>query len=136
VSSRVARSALVALLAILATLALVGCGSNGPSQAELDAQDRKVIALAEKQQARARIVIAVRAKNQAIRAQKRAAALRAKRAQKRYRVIVREVPVTASVSGSGSGLCGPIRGGPLSKKARKARRRQALYYLNLHCGAR
>ena len=56
---------LTVLLAILATLALVGCGSNGPSQAELDAQDRKVIALAQKQQAHARIVMAVRAKNAA-----------------------------------------------------------------------
>jgi hypothetical protein len=128
---------LTVLLAILATLALVGCGSNGPSQAELDAQDRKVIALAQRQQAHARIVMAVRAKNQAIRAQKRAAATLAKRAQKRYRVIVREVPVTPSVSGSGSDLCGPIRGGgPLTNKERKARRRQALYYLNLHCGSR
>jgi predicted small lipoprotein YifL len=128
---------LTVLLAILATLALVGCGSNGPSQAELDAQDRKVIALAQKQQAHARIVMAVRAKNAAIRAQKRAAAARAKRAQKRYRVIIREVPVTPSISGSGSSLCGPIQGGgPLSKKERKLRRRQALYFLNLHCGSR
>jgi predicted small lipoprotein YifL len=133
----VPRRVLTILLAILATLALVGCGSNGPSQAELDAQDRKVIALAQKQQAHARIVIAVRAKNAAIRAQKRAAAARAKRAQKRYRVIVREVPVTPSVGSQGYSLCGPISGGgPLSKKERKLRRRQALYYLNLHCGSR
>jgi hypothetical protein len=48
-------------------------------------------------------------------------------------VIVREVPVPAAVSGAPD-VCGRIRGGsPLSKRERKLRRRQALYYLNLHC---
>ena len=81
------------------------------------------------------IIAAVRAKNRLHRAQKRAAVLRAKRARKRYRVIVNEVIVPApSVSISPYDLCGPVRGGgPLSKRERKRRRRQALYYLNLHC---
>jgi hypothetical protein len=122
------------LLAILATLALVGCGGGGPSQAELDAQDRKVIATEQRQQAHARIVMAIRAKNRALRAQRRAAVLRTKRAQRRYRVIVREVPVTPSVGSAQFDFCAPIRGGgPLSKQARKALRRQTLYYLNLRC---
>jgi len=132
--NRAPRRILTLVLAILATLALVGCGSNGPSQAELDAQDRKAIAIAQRQDAHARIVMAVRAKNRAIRVQERAAAARAKRAQTGYRVIVREVPVTPSVGSSQYGLCAPIRAGaPLSNQARKARRREALYYLNLHC---
>ena len=132
--NRVSRRTLTLLLAIVATLALAGCGSNGPSQAELDAQDRKAIAIEQRQQAHARIVMAVRAKNRAIRAQQRAAAARAKRAQRSYRVIVREVPVTPAVGSSQYDFCAPIRsGGPLSKQERKALRRKALYYLNLHC---
>jgi hypothetical protein len=123
-----------ALLTVLAAVAFVGCGSEGPSKAELAAQDRIVIAKMRKQDAHARIVAAVRAKNRAIRAQKRAASLRAQRARKRYRVIVREVPVVQSISVDPYDLCGPIRGGsPISKRERKRLRRQALYYLNLHC---
>ena len=113
---------------------LVGCGSDGPSQAELAAQDRIVVAFARKQMASARIVAAVRAKNRLLRAQKRAAVLRAKPARQRYRVIVREVPVVALIEISPFDLCGPIRGSAsVSKRERKRLRRQALRYLNLHC---
>jgi len=132
------RRASAALLTVLAAVAFVGCGSDGPSKAELAAQDRIVIAKMRQQDAHDRLVAAVRAKNRAIRAQiraqKRAASLRAQRARKRSRVIVRDVPVVQSISVDPYDLCGPIRGGgPISQRERKRLRRQALYYLNLHC---
>jgi hypothetical protein len=131
--SAVQRRGVAALLTILATVTVFGCGSDGPSAAELAAQDRVVMATQRKQNAHARIVAAVRAKNRLLRAQKRAAALRAKRARKRYRVIIRDVPVPVAVSVAPD-ICGPIRGGgPQSQRERKRLRRQALYYLNLHC---
>ena len=80
--------------------------------------------------------MAVRAKN--VRSEHRSEPPRrhAKRAQRSYRVIVREVPVTPAVGSSQYDFCAPIRsGGPLSKQERKALRRKALYYLNLHCPA-
>jgi hypothetical protein len=127
------RASLVAVT-VLATVSFFGCGSDGPSQAELAAQDRIVLAKMRKQDAHERLVAAVRAKNRLIRAQQRATAIRAKRAQNRNRVIVREVPVVAQVEISQYDLCGPLRGGdPLSVRERKRLRRQALYYLNLHC---
>jgi hypothetical protein len=123
----------VALLVILSAVTAVGCGSSGPSKAELAAQDRVVLAKMRQQDAHDRIVAAVRKKNRLLRAQKRAAALRARRPRRTYRVIVRDVPVPAAVS-VGPDICGPVRGGsPLSKRERKRLRRQALYYLNLHC---
>jgi predicted small lipoprotein YifL len=133
VNVRAGSRATVAALAVVMALTLAGCGSSGPSKAELASQDRVVLATARRQSAHDRLVAAVRAKQRQARARVRAEIRRRNRAQRRNRVVVRDVQVL-TIEMTPSGVCGPIRGGNArSRRERRERRRQALDYLNLHC---
>jgi hypothetical protein len=129
------------VLVVIGALAASRVGNNddpNPSAASVAAQDHALDAanrVAAKN--RARLVAALREKWQAEAAARRAANGNGNGNGNGYRVVIRRSPVLQDARFSAADLCAPARGGSRAeRKARQLRRRQVLYYLNLHCPSR
>jgi Flp pilus assembly protein TadD len=120
----------VLLVAVLATIA--GCGEkSGPSEAELAAQDKQVLAAGRANAAQARLAAAAHQ----LKRRRMLASLRTRRARRLRRARrVTGRTVLQSAGSSAVDLCAPIRGGgPASRRGLRLLRRQMLYGLNLRC---
>jgi hypothetical protein len=122
------------LIALLALGALAACSSSDGGEADVAKQDRKI---EQANQAASRYAAGIKAAlRQKWRARARARArARLERAHaRRQRAVVRSSPRTTG------DICAPIRrrfpgrAGRAERRARRLRRRQVLYYLNLSCG--
>ena len=133
---RVARLLAVGVAAIVMGGALGACSSDGPSKADLAAQDREVTAGNKLDQANAaKLKAALRVKWQA-----RARARRAAAARRYHR---RNAPPPTVVVGgaqvSSVDVCAPIRArfggraGRAERQWRRMQRRKVLDFLNLSC---
>ena len=133
---RGARLVAAGLVVLVMGGALGACGSDGPSQAEVAAQDREVAAATKLDNAnQAKLKAALREKWQ-----KRARIRRAV-AARRYRAAVaaRRRVIVGGARVSSVDVCAPIRArfggrsGRADRQWRRMQRQRALDFLNLHC---
>jgi hypothetical protein len=125
------------LAVMVMSTALGACSSDGPSRAEVAAEDRDVVAANKLDKANvAKLKAALRVKWQ-----KRARARRAA-AARRYRARAATRPRRVVVGGqsvSSVDFCAPIKrrfggkAGRAERNWRRMQRKRALFYLNLHC---
>lgn len=135
---RGARILAVGLAAIVMGGALGACGSDGPSKADVAAQDREVVAANKVQQQNLeKLKAALRVKWRARARARRAAAAAALRA--RPRPAPARTVIVGGTRVSTFDVCAPIRrrfpgrAGKADRQWRLMQRRRALQFLNLHC---
>jgi hypothetical protein len=126
----------IGLAAIVMGGAIGACGSDGPSKADIAAQDRDVTAANKEQKANvAKLKAALRVKWQARARARRAAALR----HRRRPIATRRTVIVGGTSASSPDLCAPVRArfggrsGRAERNWRRMQRKRVLYFLNLSC---